>query len=308
MSAETAVAERPLFHVAPGQQTMYARSGWLQYDNPRGTIVMFRVGRFNKAHHATFDAGHFEMLRRGEWVLFGPRRYDDLGTTDGLGANNSLLLGNQPLAFERREMLGAGEVNGSYYLVMECGGPWRHGQGALEYVHSAKRWLVWLPGETDVLLVRDLIDISQPVDQTASRKAYNFGRARDRHAAYIVSQGTADQIPLVQAVFHAPVEPALFSWQTPGGQTVRLNTLAPGAVKWQTVDEANHYGANVAAKERGWQIRVSPAGFEGGQVELVNAVVIADAGAIQPVVTLEGGGVRVGARLVSWTEAGVEVQ
>jgi hypothetical protein len=205
-----------------------------------------------------------------------------------------------------------GDEYAAYWLVQDHGGPWLHGNArTAEYVHSAKRWLVWLPGESDVLLVRDVIDISQPPDQRADRKAYNIGKAAERHAQYIAarlsspksSQAEEDEgkggageggneaeprpIPLVQWIIHAPVEPRKggageglgqeggIEWSTPGGQQVRVTTLLPAAVDVALLDEANHY-QGVDAKELGWQVRISPAGFQGGQVELLHAVVVWD--------------------------------
>lgn len=295
----------PSYLVVPGQQMLFARSSWA----PDATCVMFRCGRHCQVDHPSWDCGNFEMYRRGEWVARSVQSYDDLGNDAGNGAHNSLLLANQPLNFVRKEMLGAGETNGVYYLVLATGGKWYYGDQnrATEYLHSHTRWLVWIPGETDVILVRDVLDVDQPADNRVTwPKAYNRGSAKARHAAYMASQVTAEQIPLVQAVFHAPVEPTIVAngvhWFTPGGQPVALAAFY-GRETPKLINEADHYGGSVSARECAWQVRFIPAGFTGGQVEMVHVIVV---GAGVPV-SLDGQGVRVGGKLVSFLPEGVEV-
>jgi hypothetical protein len=58
---------------------------------------------------------------------------------------------------------------------------------------------------------------------------------------------------------------------------VRVTTLLPAEAAVEFLDETNHY-VGVAEKERGWQVRVSAAvlGQEGGELELLHAVVVSD--------------------------------
>lgn len=309
---ESPIGEAPLREllVCKGQQLLFARSLWT---DPGATMVMFRCGRWSGAHHPTADAGDFALLRKGEWVIARPRAYSDSLNIDGLGANNSLLLGNQPINFARREMLGAGEVGGACWVVQEHGGPWRHGNArTAEYVHSFKRWLVWLPGQTDTLVIRDLVDISQPVDQTSDRKAYNIGAARQRHAEYIASQATDSPIPLVQWIVHAPVKPEGLEWTTLGGQRVRvtgtfrrLPDMTVHGLDDRLIDETNHY-TGVDAKEIGWQIRRVPTGFSGGQLEMLHTVSVGEGD--PPDIMRDGWAVKVGNRRVEFTDTGIEVR
>lgn len=155
-----------------------------------------------------------------------------------------------------------------------------------------------------------MLDVSQPVDQRYNpsgrkQKSYNRGESWARHAAYIESQATDSPLPLVQAVFHAPVQPEdQLEWRTPGGQQVRLQVLEPARVDVETLDEAGLFGGGVSQKECGNQIRVSPTGFIGGKLTMSFALQVGEA----VPVGLEGDQVKVGGKTVRFEPDGITVQ
>ncbi|MEX1997662.1 MAG: hypothetical protein WEA04_03225 [Candidatus Andersenbacteria bacterium] len=258
----------PLNHFASGQGLLYARDGWQLLSSLFGA----HTPPYNNVDHPVHYMGDWQLYRKGEWVVTHPWSYDDLGSADGLGRTNTMLIGNLPGSFMLRQATGQESGEGYHWLAGETGGPFKYGRKdgndvpiAKEYLHSWQRALVYLPTQdatADTVVIYDRVDADQPVNQLADRSPYHWNFMK-RHEEYV-----AGGIPLKQWIIHASVKPDLtptgFAWQTPGQQTVQVTPLLPTERRFEFLDEKVLFSGRVATwqvseKERKWQARVIPA-------------------------------------------------
>lgn len=208
---------------------------------------------------ADHGLGQFENVRiykDGAWVLDNPIGYGGRAESLGYGANNMVVAGgfakmgefaaSTALVAGDGYSYAAGETHGWYYPPTAWMPP-------PTFVNQKRRRAVHLPGSTDVLIVRDDVDATDPRHQ-----GYNLA---DRWYAPEVNQING-MAALKEQTWHAPVAPTIAAasatWAAQGGTPVRLDVLAPANPRMAVVDDHVTFGTELVASQYGYQVRVSP--------------------------------------------------
>jgi len=205
-------------------------------DNPGQGLTFIREGTGNNAtlaglqnyiptgvDHALPNAWDFQLYHSGEWVFTRPVGY----ANGGLSANTMLAAGYGVVSEATGRTGYEVGASGSFvYTAGSTGGStvWNGYYGPPEtFIHEMTRSMFYLPagtaGGVPTLISFDRANVDQP-----NLEGYHYAIDRDQ----------ITNSPLKQWAFHAPVMPTVtasaggtaLTWQTKGGQDVRIDVLA----------------------------------------------------------------------------------
>ncbi len=239
-------------HYAPGQGIMFVHNGWNPDDSFFGAHM---PGRVNVDHEVWF-MGNFQLRRNGEWAITHPIGYD---SNEGFEVNGMTFAGFSSMREARGPVAQEFGPNGSYaYVAGTTGGSW-YSPGwwnpPARFLHEWTRSLFYLPStdkRSDTIIVFDRTNAQRPQDL----QAYDGYNSTDRSRIEGASQ-------LKEWILHAPVSPNLtsgnISWNTPGGQQVRVSTLLPASQQRSVYDEHSVYMPGfINDSEKRYQVRIQP--------------------------------------------------
>lgn len=241
---------------AAGRGLLYFHDGW----GIRDSLFGAQITPPSHEDHDIDYLGDFQLYRDGEWVVTHPIVYGDL---HGVGGTNTMLIAGFSAAETHREPL-AHEfgARGEYaYFVGQTGGP-MYRQPYYDpppaFLHEWTRSLFYLPSpdkRSDTVIVFDRVLADDP------RHLPKLDRYRPKDLKTIQKISA-----LKQWVIHTPVAPSVsasgLSWDTPGGQRVRVSTLLPARQTRRTLDEKPLFLASqefsYLKTEPRFQVRIAP--------------------------------------------------
>lgn len=240
---------------APGQGLMLVRTGWDEQASMFGAHMPAQQPYID---HQVGYLGDFQLYRNGAWAITHPLTYGGPGLS-GEGVNTLLHAGIGSM-LEVRDVIGSEwDAEGTWaYLAGTTGGQKYSNdyyQPPPTFLHEWTRSLVYLPAAApgvDAIVVYDRSHADAP-------------RALPRFERY----STADRNTITNAaavrqwIIHMPVNPSIsgdtITWQTPT-DALRVNMLLPRERTATAVDEAGRWtGATIAAGQRKWHARITPA-------------------------------------------------
>ncbi len=243
----------PKGYFAEGQGLLFARSGWDEAASFFGAHMPGRTG----VDHEVDYMGDFQLLRHGEWAMTHPIAYD--GDT-GDRMNSMLIHGLSSCAEVREATVHDISPRGEYaYIAGVTGGQlYRQGYWSAPpaFLDEWTRSIFYLQspdGKSDTVVVHDRVNARDP--KTLERWPDRY-YPRDKERIETARAGK-------QWFIHMPVEPAIakgtIDWQTPGGQSVRVNTLMPADAVAEAFDEkVIGVPGYIHDSEKKWQARVRP--------------------------------------------------
>lgn len=242
--------------------------------------------------HELHYLSNFQLYRNGEWAITHPQGY--AGTANqAIGVNSLLLAGLNAMSSRGADATQSGNnwwsitgsTNGMFYDMPYYDPP-------PSFVRTASRTVVFLQRNgLDLIVVQDAIDMDDP------KSLPNYSRYRAADAAAIAAAPG-----LIQWVMHAPVAPNVngnvASWSTPGGQQVSVTTLSPTPSTTTISQERSVLSTQnyVASELNGYQMRVTPVGYTGGQIVLRHVIVV---GGQAPAMSLNGNTITIGGTTVT---------
>ena len=238
-------------HYAPGQGVMLARDTWASSGSLFGSHMASRPG----VDHGVQYLNNFELYRKGEYAITHVIGYD---AVEGEHHNAMLLAGLSGMQ-EARGPLAQEFGPGYAYQVGGTGGN-RYTNGYYNppprFVHEWVRSLLYLPStdqQHDTVVVFDRVNAEDPA-ALPKLDRYNSTDAPRVTSAPAVKQW----------IIHTPVSPTLspsaITWQTTGGQTVKVNTLLPLNQNRTIYDETvTGLKGTIKSSEKKFQVRIIPA-------------------------------------------------
>jgi hypothetical protein len=238
-----------------GQGFTFIREG----SGPNATFAGLLNYTSPNVDHALPNASDFQLYHNGEWVVTHPIGY----ATNGLAANTTLIAGYGVITEATGRVSYEVGAGGSYvYSAGSAGGStvWDgYWNPPTTFIHEMTRSMFYLPAGTPsgvpTLILFDRMNADIP-DLTG----YHYTADRDR----------ISNSPLKQVTFHSPVAPAIqtspssssLSWQTPGGQDVRVDVLATSIDIDATQTTMSVIGGFVTESEQeGYMARVVPTAY-----------------------------------------------
>jgi hypothetical protein len=265
---------------APGMGLMLHHDGW----GPNDSFFSAEFPGANGVDHTPGYFGNFQLYRKGEWALTHPLGYGG-APVNGPDGTNTMIIGGLPAHLnypqEFRNVV-AREASDRYVYIAGTNGGQAAPSGAFvapaTYLHEWTRSILYLPSidkRSDTIVVHDRTHAED------SRTLANFS-GYDSGAQQAIRSAPARK----QWVIHSPVRPTestgILSWQTQGGQQVRVNTLLPLQRRQVVNNEAAIWGVyldyEVHATERKWQARVMPT-VDKDWDTFLNVVQVYDSGA-----------------------------
>lgn len=237
-------------HVASGMGVLLAHDGW----NTPQSLFASHLSPRTTVHHEPHYLSNFELYRQGEFVITHVTGYD----ANEAEHHNSMLLAGLSMMDEARGPIG-GEVGADYAYHVGATGGNRYIKGyynpPTRFLHEWTRSLLYLPStnaQHDTVVVFDRVNAQDPETLTKL----------DRYTASDLSRITKAPA-LKQWVLHAPVSPTLtagaISWQTGGGQAVRVATLLPADQTRAVYDESTMgLVGTIVSSEKKFQVRIRP--------------------------------------------------
>ena len=238
--------------VSTGQGTIQARDGW----DAAASFFSAHMPTMTTVDHQYAYMGDFQLLRDGEWALTHPLAY---GGTGGERHNTMEVCGLQA-ATEYRGLSAheAGTAGEYMYTVGVTGGRY-YFDGYYDppptFMDEWTRELLYLPSTdrlSDAVIIFDRVSAIDPRDLPKFARY----RAADQDAVNAANGKKEWHI-------HMPVSPAVtstsISWQTPGGQNVRVDTLLPADNLKEIRDETvvGVPGYHQESEEK-WHVRMTP--------------------------------------------------
>ncbi len=272
-------------HVAPGMGIELFHDGRQSNQSLFGSHMASRSTVDHEVHYLS----NFDLYRGGEAVISHVIGYD----ANESEHHNSMLIAGLSNMQEARGPL-AGEFGADYaYHVGSTGGN-RYTNGYYNppprFLHEWTRSLLYLPSadaQHDTIVVFDRVNAEDPkslvkLDRYSSSDLSRINGAPARK----------------QWILHAPVTPTLttggFTWQTSGGQTVRVATLLPvNPTRTIYSDSGLNLSGTIRSSELRYQIRLAPQADQrwdtflnviqaySGSPSLTNALVSSTNGAAQ---------------------------
>ena len=250
-----------LSHYASGQGTLYVHDGW-------GTNDSLFFARYEKrspyVDHSRHYWGGFQLWRKGEWAITNPLGY---GTNNEIGewfSTNAMGVGGLSWFAGYRSIVGQETVDGSHaYIAGDTHGKY-YGYTEPVFCNESTRSLVYLPSTTramDTIVVFDRVDAVPPLSLSTVNQINSLYYAQD--AGHILnSPYGADG--LKQWTINAPVQPTIagdtITWDTAGGQHVRVKSLLPASTTAATYNTSTFLTlGDTDPSERKWQARIKPA-------------------------------------------------
>ncbi|HTE20274.1 MAG TPA: hypothetical protein VK689_18060, partial [Armatimonadota bacterium] len=216
-----------------GQGHVFFHDGWGANDSFFGAHM---APKQLFVDHQVWTMGNFQLYRRGEWAVTHPITY---GGVDRFGEGaNSMLLAGLSSVWERKEVVAQefGEAGDYAYAAATNGGqqyepPYPYQPPV--FLHEWSRSLLYLPSRdkhSDTIVVFDRVNAQNP----KNLPKLNLYRPNDQA---LINNAAA----LKQWVIHMPVPPTQteegLTWQTPGGQGVKVSTLLPVGQRRTLINE-----------------------------------------------------------------------
>lgn len=273
-------------HYASGQGTLYVHDGW-------GTEDSLFFVRFEKrspyVDHSMHHWGGFQLWRKAEWAITNPLGYWNNYKVGEWISLNQMGIGGLSWFAGNRGIIGQETVDGSYAYIAGYSDGKFFGLDEPEFCHENQRSIVYLMSASqtaDVIVVFDRVDAVPPLSLSSSGQI-DFLYGEPWATRIKASPYGADG--LKQWVIHAPVAPTneahAITWDTAGGQHVRVDALLPASVTITNYDETTVLsGTDFSDSEKKWQARIKPATDQQWDTFL-NVVQVYD-GSSQPTVTL----------------------
>ncbi len=241
-----------LGHNAPGMGILLARDT----SQSTGSLFASHMASLSTVDHEVHHLSNFDLYRDGEFAVTHVIGYD---ANEAEHHNSMLLAGLSDMAEARGPVASEIGADGSYAYHVGATGGNRNKDGYYNppprFVHEWSRSLLYLPSadqRSDTVVVVDRVNTEDPSVLTGL----------DRYRAEDQNRITGAPA-LKQWIIHAPVSPTLGSdtitWQTAGGQTVRVNTLLPLTHSRNIYDEGSMgLKGTIRAEERHFQVRIAP--------------------------------------------------
>ncbi|HTE17620.1 MAG TPA: hypothetical protein VK689_04470, partial [Armatimonadota bacterium] len=247
----------PKGHFGPGQGHMFFHDGWGANDSFFGAHM---APKQLFVDHQVWTMGNFQLYRKGEWAVTHPIDY---GGVDRFGeGTNSMLLAGLSSVWERKDVVAQefGEAGDYAYAAATNGGqqyepPYPYQPTV--FLHEWSRSLLYLPSRdkhSDTIVVFDRVNAQNP----KNLPKLNLYRPNDQA---LINNAAA----LKQWVIHMPVPPTQteegLTWQTAGGQGVKVSTLLPVGQRRTLIDEDELWPEDYShpiKEEQKWQVRITP--------------------------------------------------
>ena len=211
----------PLTGFASGQGVLYWHDNW----GLNGKALMLHSRpKMPYVHHEFHPFGDFQLWRGGEWALTHPMGYGQGATF--AATHNNMSVGGLSGMGEIRENLYY-SLGPHPYLVSLTGGKFDPSQTYATppvFLREHRRTVVFLPGDTDIIVVRDYVDGVDPKSlQTEAQIRWSYNTLQ------------ADQIMAAPAFIcfylHAGGPPthasSAVAWTTPKGQQITCRAVSP---------------------------------------------------------------------------------
>ena len=286
-------AARPSAHYASGMGHLAVRQGASLFSAFAGT----RTG----ADHGIEYMGDFQLYRNGEWAVTHPLGYGTAALAVGT-VNSVALAGLNAMATRGPvvEQHGADwwalsmSTSGSYYWPGYYDPP-------PAFVTQWQRGLVYFQeGGADVIVIRDSLVTANPMALPKLARYYPTDQAK-----ITAANGLAEW--QIHALTRPTITGSRVEWTTPGGQPVRVYTLAPGDAVQTIIDEKTQWPTvpiiEITDPERHFQVKLRAPSHRPIE-QFLNVVVVGDP-SLAPVAV--PGGVKVGSTTVQFTPTGVVV-
>ena len=286
-------AARPSAHYASGMGHLAVRQGASLFSAFAGT----RTG----ADHGIEYMGDFQLYRNGEWAVTHPLGYGTAALAVGT-VNSVALAGLNAMATRGPvvEQHGADwwalsmSTSGSYYWPGYYDPP-------PAFVTQWQRGLVYFQeGGADVIVIRDSLVTANPMALPKLARYYPTDQAK-----ITAANGLAEW--QIHALTRPTITGSRVEWTTPGGQPVRVYTLAPGDAVQTIIDEKTQWPTvpiiEITDPERHFQVKLRAPSHRPIE-QFLNVVVVGDP-SLAPVAV--PGGVKVGSTTVQFTPTGVIV-
>jgi len=235
-----------------GQGTVQVRDGW---DAP-ASLFCAHMPNLTGVDHEVAYMGDVQLLRKQEWALTHCLTY---GAPIGVNHNTMQVCGLQASAELRR--MAAYEVGASNeytYTAGVTGGQYVY-NGYYDpppiFMDEWTRELLYLPSTnrlSDTIVIFDRVSARDPRDLPKFDRYYQPERD-----AVTAADGKKEWY------IHMPVSPTVnsgsISWQTAGGQNVRVDTLLPSSNTKEIMNEAvvGVPGTHDPSEEK-WHVRMTP--------------------------------------------------
>lgn len=273
-------------HVATGRGHLYVLTD--------SASVQLTASNRTFEDHEWAWLSNVSVYRNGEWVITSPRSYGQWPAFKGEGSNGISLSGLGAMA--NRGMTWADSGNGWWAIAGQTRGP-LYDQGYYDpppaYVQAASRVALYteLPGWS-VVITRDSVAMTNPVTLP---KFTRYRTSPNNHQQWLTAGNG-----LASTIWHHQVNPTVsgqvVSWQTAGGQAVRVHLFADAPVTTTVTSQAGMGGP--AASELKWHTSSST------NAPVLWSVVLVGRGT-PPVVSRSGDTITVGGKAFTITSAGV---
>lgn len=273
-------------HVATGRGHLYVLTD--------SASVQLTASNRTFEDHEWAWLSNVSIYRAGEWAITSPRAYSQWPAFKGEGSNGISLSGLGAMA--NRGMTWADSGTGWWAIAGQTRGP-LYDAGYYDpppaYVQAANRVALYteVPGWS-VVITRDSVAMSNPVTLP---KFARYRTSPNNHQAWLTAGNG-----LASTIWHHQVNPIVsgqvVSWQTAGGQAVRVHLFADAPVTTTVTPQAGMGGP--AASELKWHTSSST------NAPVLWSVVLVGRGT-PPTVARSGDTITVGGKAFTITSAGV---
>ena len=240
----------PTAGFASGQGILYWHDTWAASGK---SLFIHARPRMPYVHHEWQSFGNFQFHKNGEWIITHPQGY---GLASTIGPTmNMMPVGGLSGVNEIRE--NTASSTGPYpYLVSRTGGAWDPNQTYQpppEFLTEHIRTVIYLPGTTDTIIVRDYVNGVDPKalqTEAQIRNSYNTFEANQ----------IMESPSFAPWYIHARTEPTVAgnaaTWTTAGGVPVRVDAMqTPSLLDKQDLSVLWAGSGTFAASELKWQLR-----------------------------------------------------